>query len=156
MRHGVAMALAAVLAVPGVVYAQTKPASEEAAIRRVIQQHDQTRSAGDWRATSNLFTNEGSTLTSAGEWRRGRADVEKLGAATGNKAYKGGKYTSTVESLRMLAPTVALVDTRFEIANITGGSRRGHTTYVLVKEGDQWRIAASRSMVPTAVGATKD
>lgn len=156
MRHGVVLAFAATLAVSGIVHGQTGSASEETAIRRVIQQHDQTRSAGDWRAASNLFTNEGSTLTSAGEWRRGRAQLEKLGAATGTAAYKGGKYTSTVESVRMLAPTVALVDTRFEIASIAGGSRRGHTTYVLVKEGDQWRIAASRSMVPTPVGATKD
>jgi hypothetical protein len=69
--------------------------------------------------------------------------------------YKGAKYTTKVESVRMLAPTVAMADGTFEISNIAGGStRRGHATYLLVKSGDAWRIAAVRSMVPTPEGAT--
>jgi uncharacterized protein (TIGR02246 family) len=155
MRYSLALALALiVLLTPSLGLAQG--AADEQAIRRVIQQYDQARTKGDWKAAAMLFTSDGTTLTSSGEWRRGRAQVEKLGAATGTTAYKGGTFTSTVESVRVLAPTVALADSRFQIANISGGSRRGHSAYVLVKEGDQWRIAAAQSMVPTAVGATKD
>ena len=37
--------------------------------------------------------------------------------------YKGGKDTTKVDKVRMLAPTVALVDGPFEISNIAGGTR---------------------------------
>jgi hypothetical protein len=54
----------------------------------------------------------------------------------------------------MLAPTVAIADGTFEISGLAGGSRKGNTTYVLVKSGDAWRIGATRSMVPTTAGPT--
>jgi uncharacterized protein (TIGR02246 family) len=132
------------------------PASaDDAAIRRVVQQQDEARNRGDWKALSELFMPDAEQLTSSGTWRRGRAAIEKGVAQTMGSVYKGAKYTTKVESVRMLAPTVAMADGTFEISNIAGGStRRGHTTYLLVKSGDAWRIAAVRSMVPTPEGAT--
>ena len=107
------------------------------------------------KGAANLFAEDGATLTSSGEWRRGRAAIEKGGATAGAGVYKGGKYSTTIDSVRLLAPTVALADGTFEISGIGGaGSRKGHSTYVLVKSGDAWRIAAARSMVPTPVGPT--
>lgn len=153
MRNAVACGLALALAVPVVAYGQSTAGADEAAIRRVIQQHDETRTKGDWNAASNLFLEDGATLTSAGEWRRGRAQIAKSGAQAGAGVYKGGKYATKIESVRMLAPTVAIADGTFEISNI-GGTRSGNSTYVLVKSGDGWRIAASRSMVPTPMGPT--
>ena len=132
------------------------PASaDDAAIRRVVQQQDEARNRGDWKALSELFMQDAEQLTSSGTWRRGRAAIEKGVAQSMGSVYKGAKYTTKVESGRMLAPTVAMTDGTFEISNIAGGStRRGHATYVLVKSGDAWRIAAVRSMVPTPEGAT--
>jgi uncharacterized protein (TIGR02246 family) len=154
MRNAAAVGLAVTFAIPVLAHAQSTPAADEAAIRRVVQQHDETRGKADWKAVGALFTEDGTTLTSAGEWRRGRAQVEKGGAAAGAGVYKGGKFTTTIEAVRLLAPTVAIADGTFEIANIAGGSRKGNTTYVLVKSGDAWRIAATRSMVPTVAGPT--
>lgn len=135
--------------------AQAPAAADDAAVRRVLQQHDDVRNRSDWKALGDLFTEDAEQLTSAGEWRRGRAAIEKGVAQAGATTYKGTKYTTTVEKVRMMAPNVALVDGAFEIANIGGrGSRKGHMTYLLVKSGDRWRIAAGRSMVPTPVGAT--
>jgi uncharacterized protein (TIGR02246 family) len=153
MRNALVAGFVAALAVPSVVYAQQSSAADETAIRRLIQQHDDTRSKGEWNGVGDLFLEDGAVLTSSGEWRRGRAQISKGGARAGAGAYKGGKYTTKVESIRMLAPTVALADSTFEISNI-GGTRSGNTTYVLVKSGDTWRIAAARSMVPAAVGPT--
>ena len=144
-----------VLLVPGVALGQATAGGDGAAIRRVIQQHDQTRTSGDWKGSANLFAEDGATLTSSGEWRRGRAQIEKGGATAGAGVYKGAKYSTTINSVRLLAPTVALADGTFEISSIGGGgSRKGHTAYILVKSGDAWRIAGSRSMVPTPVGST--
>jgi uncharacterized protein (TIGR02246 family) len=155
MRAVAAITLTLILWTPAVALGQGIAAADESAIRRVVQQHDQTRTTGDWKGAGNLFLEDGSTLTSAGEWRRGRAQVEKGGAALGAGVYKGARYSTTVDGVRLLAPTVALVDATFEISSIGGsGSRKGHTTYILVKSGDGWKIAASRSMVPAAAGAT--
>jgi len=154
MRCAAVFGVALALSFPSAVRAQATAGPEDAAIRRVIQQHDETRTKGDWKGVANLFAEDGATLTSAGEWRRGRAQVEKGGAASGAGVYKGAKYATTIESVRMLAPTVALADGTFEISNIAGGSRKGHTSYILVKSGDAWRIAATRSMVPTPAGPT--
>lgn len=152
--RAIAATLTLILSVPVVALGQAIAPAEESAIRRIIQQHDQTRSTADWKGVANLFAEDGSTLTSAGEWRRGRAQVEKGGATLAAGVYKSAKYSTKVESVRLLAPTVALADTTFEISNIGGsGSRKGHSTYILVKSGDAWRIAATRSMVPTPAGA---
>jgi uncharacterized protein (TIGR02246 family) len=142
------------IAFAGPAFAQATGGGEEAAIRGVLQQHDDTRNKADWKALGALFTDDAEQFTSAGEWRRGRAEIEKGVAQGMTTTYKGGKYTTKVGKVRMLAPTVALADASFEISNIAGGARRGHTTFALVKSGGQWRIAAARSMVPAAVGST--
>lgn len=155
MRATVAIGVTLMLLVPAAARAQGAGAADETAIRRVIQQHDQARSSADWKGVANLFAEDGSTLTSAGEWRRGRAQIEKGGATMGSGVYKGAKYATTVDNVRLLAPTVALADGSFEISGIGGsGSRKGHSSYVLVKSGDAWRIAGMRSMVPTTAGPT--
>jgi len=154
MRFTATIGVTLVLLVPGMALGQAAAGGDDAAIRRVVQQHDQTRTSGDWKGSANLFAEDGATLTSSGEWRRGRAQIEKGGAAAGAGVYKGAKYATTIDSVRLLAPTVALADGTFEISGIKGGSRKGHSTYVLVKSGEAWRIAASRSMVPTPVGPT--
>lgn len=143
------------LTVAGVGQASAPASADDTAIRRVVQQQDETRNRGDWKALSELFTQDAEQLTSSGTWRRGRAAIEKGVAQSMGSVYKGAKYATKVESVRMLAPTVAMADGTFEISNIAGGStRRGHTTYLLAKSGDAWRIAAVRSMVPTPEGAT--
>lgn len=143
-----------IIALAGPAFAQATGSGDEAAIRAVIQKQDDTRNKADWKGMSALFTDDAAQLTSAGEWRKGRAEIEKGVAQGMATTYKGGKYTTKVDRVQMLAPTVALVDAAFEISNIAGGARRGHSTYALVKSGGQWRIAAVRSMVPTAVGST--
>jgi uncharacterized protein (TIGR02246 family) len=148
----VAFGLAFGLCVSGVAYAQTA-SGDEAAVRRVIQQFDEARSKNDWKSASALYLEDGTNLTSSGEWRRGRADIEKRGAATTAGVYKGGRYTTKIDSVRLLGAGAAVADGAFEITNIPDGkSRRGYSTYVLVKSGDTWRIAASRSMVPVTAG----
>jgi uncharacterized protein (TIGR02246 family) len=155
MRNALAAGLMLAVAFPAVPNGQSLAAADETAIRRVVQQHDERRSSADWKGVGSLFAEDGATLTSAGEWRRGRGQIEKGGAQAGAAVYKGAKYATKIDSVRLLAPTVAIADGTFEIANIGGsGSRKGNTTYVLVKSGEGWRIAATRSMVPTPAGPT--
>ena len=154
MRLLTTCGLAFALAVPGTAHGQAAAGADEAAIRRVVQQHDQTRTTGDWKGVADLYVEDGATLTSAGEWRRGRAQIAKGGAAAAAGVYKNAKFTTTIDSVRLLAPTVAIADGTFEISNISGGTRKGNIAYILVKSGDAWRLAGSRSMVPTPAGPT--
>ena len=155
MRIAATTAFFLALTLPAFAQSAAVSSADDKAIRGVVQQQDEARNRGDWKAFGELFTQDAEQLTSAGEWRRGRAAIEKGVAQSMTTSYKGGKYVSKVETIRMVSPTVALADGAFEISNIgRGGSRRGQTTYVLVKSADRWRIAASRSMVPSAAGPT--
>ena len=154
MRTAITTLFMLALTVPAIGKTRAATGPDEKAIRRVVQQQDDARNRGDWKALGQLFTEDADQQTSAGDWRRGRTEIEKGVAQTMGTVYKGGKYATKVESVQMVAPGVALADGAFEISNIGGGTRRGQTTYVLVKSGDQWRIAATRSMVPTPAGAT--
>ena len=56
MRFTATIGLTLVLLVPGAALAQATSGGDDAAIRRVVQQHDQTRTSGDWKGAANLFT----------------------------------------------------------------------------------------------------
>src|SRR5687768_8481884 len=105
MRATVAIGVTLMLLVPAMARAQGTGPADETAMRRVIQQHDQARSSTDWKGVANLFVEDGTTLTSAGEWRRGRAQIEKGGATLGAGVYKGAKFATAVDNVRLLAPT---------------------------------------------------
>jgi uncharacterized protein (TIGR02246 family) len=119
----------------------------EAAARRVIDRYVAVRAAGDEKALAALFTDDVDQLVSTGEWRRGRTEVVRGTLASSQSS--SGKRTITVESVRLLAPDVAVADGRYEIAG-TGGAdaRRMWTCFVLRRTAGGWRIAAIRNMLP--------
>jgi uncharacterized protein (TIGR02246 family) len=156
MRTTLAAVFMIALALPAVAQTPAAGAADEAAIRKLVQQHDTARNAGDWKSMGAGFTDDADQLTSAGDWRKGRAAIEKGVAQVMAGPYKGAKYGTKIDTVRTVAPNVAVADGSFEIQNVAGGgTRRGHISYVLVKSGGQWRVAASRSMVPTPMGATR-
>jgi uncharacterized protein (TIGR02246 family) len=120
---------------------------DEAAIRDVVRQYTEARNRNDEQALAALFAPDADQLVSSGEWRRGRGAVVKGSLASSQAS--AGQRTFTIETLRMLAPTVAMVDSRYEIATTDGSvPRRMWATWILVKTGDGWRIAAIRNMLP--------
>jgi uncharacterized protein (TIGR02246 family) len=152
MRMGFLSALVIVLA--AAASAGSAQATDEAAIRRVVERFDDTRNTGDWKGFTALFTKEADQLISSGTWRRGPDDIAKGMQEITSTAYKGATHKTTADRVRMLGPGVAISDGAFTITNIAGGGgRKGLVTMVLVKDGSEWRIAAARSMVPTPAGA---
>ena len=122
---------------------------DEAAVRAVVQQYVEAREAQSADALQKLFTDEADQLVSSGEWRRGRDAVVKGGLASSQQT--GGKRALIVERVRFLAPTVALVDARYELTGLQGGAARSMwATLVIVREGSGWRITAIRNMLPAA------
>lgn len=133
------------------VSAQAPPTrtGDEEAIRQVVQKYMDARNQQDSRAIEALFTEDADQLVSSGEWRKGRAEIVRGTMASSERT--GGKRTIAVESVRFVAPTVAIVDGRYELAGLAGGARRVMwTTLVLTHGADGWRVAAIRNMLPAS------
>jgi uncharacterized protein (TIGR02246 family) len=103
---------------------------------------------GDAAALAALFTADADQLVSSGEWRRGRDAVVKGSLASSQQ--NAGKRTFTLETVRFLTADVAVADSRYDIAQADGSTRRMWASWTLVRSGDRWLIAAIRNMLPTA------
>lgn len=119
---------------------------DEAAIREVVQKYLDAREQRDASAVAALFTEDADQLVSNGQWRKGRDELVKgtLGSSESNP----GKRTLTVETIRFVAPGVALADARYEIVNPNGEVARKMWSTFLMTRSDRWRIAAIRNMLP--------
>jgi uncharacterized protein (TIGR02246 family) len=124
----------------GSLLAQSR-SDDETAVRDVVRKYVDARDQQDPRAIEALFTHDADQLVSSGEWRKGREEIVRgTIAASQNEA---GKRTITVESVRFLAPGVAIADGRYEI-----GDRRMWTSLLLTRDSSGWHIAAIRNMLP--------
>jgi uncharacterized protein (TIGR02246 family) len=127
--------------------AARRQSAEDTAIREVIRKYVDAREQQDPKAVEALFTADADQLVSSGEWRKGREAVVKGTLASSQNT--GGKRTITIETVRMLAPTVAIADGRYEIAGLAGGATRSMwTSFTLAHQNGAWRIAAIRNMLP--------
>ncbi|HEX3745081.1 MAG TPA: SgcJ/EcaC family oxidoreductase [Bryobacteraceae bacterium] len=121
----------------------------DSAIRDVVKKYEEARNAVDADAVAALFTPDSDQLVSSGEWRKGRDAVVRGTMASSGTT--GGKRTLTVESIRYLAPDVAIADARYDLTGLAGGQERHMwSTFLLTRKPDGWRIAAIRNMLPAA------
>jgi uncharacterized protein (TIGR02246 family) len=137
----------AVLAPASGVVAQT-PVTDEAAVRALVEAYSAARDKSDAAALTALFTADADQLVSSGEWRRGREAVVKGSLASSQQTQ--GTRTFTIDTVRIVAANVALADSRYEIAQTGGATRRMWASWLLVKDGATWKIAAIRNMLPAA------
>lgn len=143
--------LALALLAPVAASAQT-PSTDEAAVRALVDAYSAARDKGDGAALTALFTADADQLVSSGEWRRGREAVVKGSLASSQQTQ--GKRTFTIETVRMIAANVAVADSRYDIAQTDGTTRRMWASWLVVKDGAAWKIAAIRNMLPaTPAGA---
>jgi len=130
--------------------------SDEAAVRQTVEKYMDARERRDPKLIEALFTKDADQLVSSGEWRKGREEVVRGTLASSQRS--GGNRSIAVESVRFLAPGVALADGRYELTGMAGGeSRRMWTTLLLTRGPEGWRIAAIRNMLPAGtVSAPKE
>ena len=139
------LALAASAAVAEVPLEGT---ADEHEVRTLVSRYNAARDSRDPAAIAALFTADADQLVSSGEWRRGREEM-LAGMQRSSKANPGDR-TLTVETVRFLAADVALADARYEIAGAAGGEpRRMWSTFIAVRTGEGWRLAAIRNMLPS-------
>ncbi len=144
---GASMKLVLLVLLAAVLHAQAPAVSDDTAIRDLVRRYLNAREQSSPAAVQALFTPDADQLVSTGEWRKGRDHLVE-GVLRSSQANEG-RRTITVESVRLIAPAVALADGRYEIAPPSGAPpRKMWTTFVVVKESNEWRIAAIRNMLP--------
>ncbi len=149
MRLLTVAALCGVATLSLVAQAPAPTSAEDAAIRGVVSKYVDAREKRDPKLLAALFTEDADQLTTAGEWRKGRDNVVKGGLAS-SQANPGSRQIS-IETVRIVAPGVAIADGRYDIGVAEGAAaRRMRTTFVITRTGSgEWRIAAIRNMAPT-------
>jgi uncharacterized protein (TIGR02246 family) len=151
-RPSIATLLVALAVIATASTAGQAPPTDDAAIRAVVAAYSAARDKGDGTALTALFTADADQLVSSGEWRRGRAAVVQGSLASSQQTQ--GARTFTIETVRMIAANVALADSRYDITPPGGPPRRMWASWLLVKDGTAWKIAAIRNMLPApAAGA---
>lgn len=119
--------------------------SRDAPIIQIVADYNAARDNQDPAAIEKLFVDDADQLVSNGVWRRGKDTLVKgmLASSAGNP----GDRRLTVETVRFVTADVALADARYEIAG-ADSVRKMWSTFLVVKTGDGWRIAAIRNMLP--------
>jgi uncharacterized protein (TIGR02246 family) len=147
MRVLAVLALCCLAAQPALAQG-TAAANDEAAVRAIVARYVDAREKRDPKLLEALFTADADQLVTTGEWRQGRDNVVKGGLAS-SQANPGARQIA-IEVVRFVAPGVAIADGRYEIREASAAApRRMRTTFVVVRAGNEWRIAAIRNMAPT-------
>lgn len=124
--------------------AQTPVASDEAAVRAVVQQVQDGWNTHDAKAFSAPFALDADYVVINGMKAKGRDEIEKGHAGIFSTIYKDSKNVGTVKSVRFIRPDVAVVHIEWSLEYQMGGqARKGRAmnTMVMTKEAGKWSIA---------------
>jgi uncharacterized protein (TIGR02246 family) len=135
--------------VTGSSYSQaqnTVPENKKKDIYSLINKYSEAREKRDTVLLKNILTEDIDQLVSSGEWRDGiNASVQGM---LQSSASTPGQRTLNIEKIRLLNPTTALVDCRYEIQN-GDSTRKMWSSFVAVSQRGQWKISAIRNMLPS-------
>jgi hypothetical protein len=115
-------------------------------ITSLIDQYSLARENRDTVLLKKILTNEVDQLVSNGAWRDGIAS--SVNGMLASSASAPGTRSLTVDKLRMLSSSCAIVDCRYEIKNEDGTMRKMWSTFLVVLDKKQWKISAIRNMLP--------
>ena len=120
-------------------------ASDEAAIRRVVQKVEDGWNAHDGKAFAAPFATNADYVIVNGMKIAGRETIEKGHAQIFSTIYKDSNNKATIKSVRFLRPDVAVAHVEWNLEFRVGGeTKKAHAmnSMILTKEGGEWSIAA--------------
>lgn len=132
--------LMAVLA--GAAFSQT-PAEvppENAAVLALAREYEAAFAKGDDAALAAFFAEDAEQTTEDGTVLRGRAEIQKA-IREGLVANKGAKLAISVDSVRLLAPEVAVEKGATTVTATSGDVSSSLYTAVHVKKDGKWKIS---------------
>lgn len=115
-------------------------------ISALIDNYSKAREQMDTVLLKNILTSDIDQLVSSGEWRQGIA--QSVQGMLRSSSSNAGARTIIIDKMRLLTAGTALVDTRYEIINADGTTRKMWSTFVVVHNKSSWKITAIRNMLP--------
>jgi uncharacterized protein (TIGR02246 family) len=127
-----------------IVHAQDATTNQE--IHALIDQYTQARETKDTALLDRILAPDVDQLVSSGTWRNDKKESMKgmLQSSQNNP----GTRKITIEKVRMLNASSGIVDTKYEIENTDGSTRKMWSTFIVVYHEDRWKISAIRNMLP--------
>ena len=117
-------------------------------IYELIDNYSKAREKRDTILLKNILTTDVDQLVSSGEWRNGVAASVK--GMLNSSANSPGTRTLTVDKLRMLNATSAIVDCKYEITNVDNTTRKMWSIFIVISNQGVWKISAIRNMLPAS------
>jgi hypothetical protein len=115
-------------------------------IYSLIDKYSQAREKRDTSLLKTILTTDVDQLVSTGEWRNGIASsVQGMLKSSANTP---GTRTLTVDKIRMINSTGAIVDCKYEIQNTDNTLRKMWSSFIVVSDKGIWKISAIRNMLP--------
>jgi ketosteroid isomerase-like protein len=115
-------------------------------IHSLIDKYSEAREKSDTLLLKSILTPDVDQLVSTGEWRNGiGASMKGMQRSSANNA---GTRTLTIEKIRLLDLTNAIVDCKYEIKNPGGSVRKMWSTFIVISDKGVWKISAIRNMLP--------
>jgi len=114
----------------------------------LIDKYSEAREKRDTVLLKKILTTDIDQLVSTGEWRDGMGSAVQ--GMLKSSASRPGTRTLTVDKIRMLNTTTAIVDCRYEIQDDNGSSRKMWSTFIVIAVEKIWKISAIRNMLPAS------
>ncbi|MEO5976179.1 MAG: DUF4440 domain-containing protein [Chryseolinea sp.] len=128
-------------------HAQSAPDEKQRKdLHALIDKYSQAREKKDTVLLKAILTNYIDQLVSTGEWRNGVQSAVK--GMLKSSTTSPGTRSLTIDKIRMLSSSAAIVDCKYEIANADGTPRKMWSTFIVVEENSTWKISAIRNMLP--------
>jgi uncharacterized protein (TIGR02246 family) len=128
--------------------AQSAPGNKQRQdIHALIDKYSEAREKKDTILLKTILTADIDQLVSTGEWRSGVQSSVK--GMLKSSATSPGTRKLTIDKIRMVSPSAAIVDCKYEIENADGTPRKMWSTFVVVEEKRIWKISAIRNMLPS-------
>jgi uncharacterized protein (TIGR02246 family) len=124
--------------------------NDEDAIRQVGQEAADALNRGDAKGYAACFAADADYLDSFGRLSQGRDQIEQTFNAMMAGPYQGARMSSRSDAIRLIAPSLAVVDFTSE-AQMPAGLRKLRGVSVAVKQDGKWLMTAVRTwLLPSA------
>jgi uncharacterized protein (TIGR02246 family) len=135
--------------VPARAQNAARPADDEQAIRKDVQEYAEAYNKGDIDAAGRHWTDDAEYINDDGKVTKGRESIVSL-FKRGRVARKGFKFDAQVQSVRILKPDVALEDGSVTLTAPDGTPEKTRFTAVLLKSDGKWRISRVQDLPTVA------
>jgi uncharacterized protein (TIGR02246 family) len=128
-----------------------------AALEELVHKQQTAWNTGDGDAWSSAFTDEADFVNIRGDVFHGREAIARQHVFILSGPYKGSHSTITIRNITQPAPTIAVIETDYEVTQFkalppgisatSAGVLKTRMKYVALKHGDQWRFIAAQNTV---------